>query len=120
MMIISDKNGIEVEKQCPMCGRFTKKILNTKATSQQITDYYYGRILIQDAFPDLSANEREFIKTGYCDKCQNILFAPPEDEDDDELDDEKKMECMNCDKEHAKECTETNCLYKKYLEEKGE
>ena len=114
-MIISDKNGIKVEKQCPMCGKFTKKILNTKATSQQITDYYYGRILIQDAFPDLSASEREFIKTGYCDKCQSILFAPPDEEDDE--DDE---ECMNCNKEHAKECTETNCMFKKYLEENGE
>lgn len=111
---------VEVTRQCPMCGDINIKVIEVDKQNWQ---HYccYGTKLIQEYFPDLSANEREFIKTGYCDKCQSILFAPPEDEeDDDELDDEKKMECMNCDKEHAKECTETNCLYKKYLEEKGE
>lgn len=110
--------GIKFGHNCPMCGKYFEKTLNV--TREQMHRYYNREDLIQNIFPDLTPSEREFIKTGYCDECQNILFAPPEEEDDDELDDEKKMECMNCDKEHAKECTEMNCLYRKYLEEKGE
>lgn len=110
---------VELTRQCPMCGKINTKEFEVNKDSW--THYCcYGTKPIQKYFPDLTPSEREFIKTGYCDECQNILFAPPEEEDDDELDDEKKMECMNCDKEHAKQCTETNCLYRKYLEENGE
>lgn len=105
---------VEVTRQCPMCGKINTKEFEVNEDSW--THYCcYGTKLIQEYFPDLSASEREFIKTGYCDNCQNILFAAPEDEDDE--DDE---ECMNCNKEHAKECTETNCMFKKYLKENGE
>jgi hypothetical protein len=112
--------GIKFGHNCPMCGKYFEKELNV--TREQMQRYYNREDLIQNILPDLTPNEREFIKTGYCDKCQDILFAShwDDDDDDEEDDDEKKMECMNCDKEHAKECTETNCLYRKYLEEKGE
>jgi hypothetical protein len=33
-------------------------------TNQQLSEYYNGWRKIQDIFPDLSADEREFIKTG--------------------------------------------------------
>jgi hypothetical protein len=36
--------------------------------------------LIQDIFPDLSAEEREFIKTGYTSEDWDAMFPPEEDE----------------------------------------
>jgi len=33
-------------------------------TPVQITQYAMGNTLIQDVFPDLTSDEREFIKTG--------------------------------------------------------
>ncbi len=105
---------VEITRQCPMCGKINT---NEMEVDEKNWQHFccYGTKLIQEYFPDLSPSEREFIKTGYCDDCQSILFAPPDEEDDE--DDE---ECMNCNKEHAKECKETNCMFKKYLEEKGE
>lgn len=100
---------IKLEKQCPMCGKINTKELEVNKDSW--THYCcYRTYLIQEYFPNLTPSEREFIKTGYCDNCQNILFSSPED-------DEK---CMDCNEEYAKKCTETNCMFKKYLEEKGE
>lgn len=116
----SKKIQISIPRQCPMCGKVNRKEMEVDASAWNHFCCYNSKP-IQEYFPELSASEREFLKTGYCDKCQDILFAPFDEEDDEEEDDdEKKMECMNCDKEHAKQCTETNCLYRKYLEEKGE
>jgi hypothetical protein len=39
-----------------------------------------GRVLIQNAFPKLTAEQREFILTGYTPEDWEILF-PPEDDD---------------------------------------
>lgn len=42
--------------------------------------------LIQEAFPELSPAEREQLKLGYHPKCWDELFAPFDEEDEDELD----------------------------------
>tara|TARA_R110000868_G_scaffold103681_5_gene285347 strand:+ start:2354 stop:2563 length:210 start_codon:yes stop_codon:yes gene_type:complete len=38
--------------------------MEMNVTSEQISHYEAGGILLQDAFPQLNADEREFIKTG--------------------------------------------------------
>lgn len=67
-----------ITRFCSMCGQKTERELDI--TSSQISAYQSG-VLIQDAFPNLDADDREFIKTGYCKKCIDVLFAPMEDEE---------------------------------------
>ena len=67
-----------ITRTCPMCGNTTKKDL--KITSEQINRYESTYDLIQNVFPNLTGAEREFYKTGYCDKCQDILFSCPWDD----------------------------------------
>ena len=62
-----------ITRFCPMCGQKTERELDI--TGSQISAYQSG-VLIQDAFPNLDADDREFIKTGYCQKCMDVLFAP--------------------------------------------
>lgn len=40
------------------------RTLDLPITADQVTAYYQHGVLLQDAFPNLSADEREFIKTG--------------------------------------------------------
>ena len=62
---------MEISRKCPMCGQITE-INIADELENSITRYMLGIGYIQDI--PLSANEREFIKTGFCMKCQDILF----------------------------------------------
>jgi len=44
-------------------------------TEEQLNAYYNGGLLLQDAFPHLSAGEREFIKTGVTDEEWKAAFG---------------------------------------------
>ena len=66
-----------VKKECPMCGHqhFVKL---TEVEYEQYKKYIvYGR-LIQDTLPDTNPTVREFLKTGYCPGCQELLFGKSE------------------------------------------
>ena len=65
-----------VLRLCPMCGRVISKDLNI--TENQLLKYENSMDLIQNIFPNLSIKEREFIKTGYCYECQDVLFGEEE------------------------------------------
>ena len=45
-------------------------------TQEQLDKYYAGGILLQEAFPNLSPSEREFIKTGVTDQEWEEVFGP--------------------------------------------
>lgn len=62
------------ENKCPWCGR-------TYTWEVPARDYakWFGGMLVQDAFPTLSATEREYFLTGYCKDCQKKLFGEEED-----------------------------------------
>lgn len=63
-----------IKRTCPMCGRTTGlKEDETMAAEHRHYAMYGGRI--QDELTDFDAFEREFIKTGYCPKCQETLFG---------------------------------------------
>ena len=64
-----------IHRQCPMCGKG-----QTKEVDMDAYNVWRSGTLIQKAFPNLPVVEREFIMTGYCEKCQAIVFAPPPDE----------------------------------------
>ena len=63
-----------VYKVCPMCGKQHK--LNLTCSEYLDFDFKYPhRIPIQEIFPNMSKMEREFLQTGYCPKCQELLFS---------------------------------------------
>ena len=57
-------------KTCPMCNKEYSIELNDKGYKK----YKRGEGFVQDLFPELDAFEREFVKSGYCSKCQEMLF----------------------------------------------
>ena len=73
---------VPVQRTCPLCHKTEVR----KYPEDGIKMYQRGA-LIQDAFPDADASEREWFMTGFCDTRQDIIFAEP-DEDLDELDEE--------------------------------
>lgn len=68
---------IDVKFKCPMCG---KEHYLRDISLEKFLKYQNGEGLVQDIFPELSASNREKLITGYCEKCQGILFAGPEEE----------------------------------------
>ena len=75
---------MKIYRRCPMCGQ-AKNIEVADELESAIARYESGIGYVQDI--PLPASEREFIKTGYCFDCQDILFAPPEEEDEYEYED---------------------------------
>ena len=62
-----------ITKKCPMCHEtFFMKI--TKEEEKQIIDYVAYGGSIQDKISLLDKFGREFVKTGYCPNCQEMLF----------------------------------------------
>lgn len=53
-------------------------------TEEQLRAYYDGGMLIQNAMPDVSADDREFIMTGITPKEWDTVMGEPEDEGDDD------------------------------------
>ena len=55
--------------KCPFCGRESEVMV-------KIDEYlaYEEGAMAQDAFPNLSAEEREMIISGICIKCQKNIF----------------------------------------------
>jgi hypothetical protein len=64
-------------KKCPECGR-----QDTYQVSEESVRKYEAGAHIQDAFPELNADQREQFQTGYCGPCFDRLFAPTDDEEE--------------------------------------
>ena len=62
-------NVIYVGRVCPFCGNYHRVVVKEE-------DYwaYEDGELIQNAFPYLTADEREIIKTGICPDCWDNMF----------------------------------------------
>ena len=72
-------NKIELTRKSDFTGKINSVVLNT--TEKQIDDYFEGKGYIQTIFPDLSAEEREFIKTGCTpDEWKNIFGEEEQEE----------------------------------------
>lgn len=69
---------MKISRLCPLCGTINTYDLNV--TERQLNAYENRFDLIQNIFPNLSASEREFIKTGYCMSCQEMLFSCDEED----------------------------------------
>lgn len=62
---------------CPMCQR--ESVVTVPAERYRA---WQRGMFIQDAFPELSADERELLMTGYHPECWDEDFAGDEDGDD--------------------------------------
>ena len=60
--------------------------LELDVTIEQIAAYHSKTYLLQDAFPNLDADEREFMKTGITSEEWNDMFGDCDDEDEGEPD----------------------------------
>lgn len=67
-----------INTTCPICGKITPVQIRRVADYK---DYMLNGKHAQDAFPYLSAEEREMLISGVCGACWNNLFA---DEEEDE------------------------------------
>jgi hypothetical protein len=70
MMICSNGRNRTFELTCSHCGATHSLLVN----SEDIIKYQAGA-LVQDAFPYLSAGERELIISRTCDSCWTNLFG---------------------------------------------
>jgi hypothetical protein len=52
-----------------------ERTMDLPVTQEQLDNYYIKGALLQNAFPNLSPSDREFIKTGITDEEWNELFA---------------------------------------------
>lgn len=65
---------------CMVCGKTSEMEVDSLALHRWQTQGW----LIQTAFPDMPAPEREQLKTGTHEMCWNQMFADEEDDEDDE------------------------------------
>lgn len=67
-----------VTRCSPMTGKVNSMDLDV--TAEQMLNWKDHRMLIQDAMPQLSLDEREFVKTGFTPEDWARMFPPSEDE----------------------------------------
>lgn len=72
---------MEITRICPMCGGITAIAVSDEA-AEAIKRYMKGYGYVQDI--PLPASEREFVKTGFCLTCQEVLFGEEDEEEDDD------------------------------------
>ena len=70
--------NLTVANRCPMCGK-----VHTVNVNDVDFQRWQAGVSIQNAFPYLSAEEKEIIMTGICPKCWNSMFLIEEEEDED-------------------------------------
>ena len=63
---------------CPFCGRANEVEVN----EMDYLDWQDGK-LAQDAFPYLSASDREMLISGICSSCWDGMFGTGEEEEED-------------------------------------
>jgi len=64
---------MKITRQSPISGETNE--INVDVTDEQIFVYLNGSKPIQEAFPNLTASEREFIKTGITEEEWKLLFG---------------------------------------------
>lgn len=69
--------NVEITTTCPICGKQSKHLVDEDAYA----DWKSRKKLIQDAFPQMSADEREELKTGICKKCWDSMFSDDQEDD---------------------------------------
>lgn len=91
--------------RCPFCGKDNR----VDATPFEMEGYKkLGKLCIQDAMPNLSAEKREIIISGICLACQKKIFSSDESDCDDEENDEPDDADVDDSEEHEDDDDEEN------------
>lgn len=61
---------------CFVCG----KVSEVRVPTKQFFDKYCKGSAVQDAFPEMSVEDRELIVSGMCKECQKVYFADNNEE----------------------------------------
>ncbi len=75
---------IEIITECPICHELHTVIVKV----EDYFDWCNGKGTYE-AFPYLSANERELLITGVCPKCWDAMMPAEEDEDEEDEEEER-------------------------------
>lgn len=62
--------------ECPLCGHAT----SIGVSDEGLVKYFYEHKTVQEAFPELSASDRETILNGICKACQDEMDSLDEEE----------------------------------------
>lgn len=65
----SDDDIVILETICPFCKKPHRITVNYSEYAKGVTKYKDYGALIQDAFPNFTPSQREFLMTGICDSC---------------------------------------------------
>jgi hypothetical protein len=71
-MDIYEKHTFTVWKRCPICN--AKHYIKRKITDNQYIDYQFRVKPLQAIFPEMTKQDREFLKSGICKQCQKDIF----------------------------------------------
>ena len=71
-MDIYEKHTFTVWKNCPICGK--RHYIKRQVTDNQYIDYQIRMKPLQAIFPEMTKQDREFLKTGICKQCQKDIF----------------------------------------------
>lgn len=67
-------DDVAVNGPCHSCGE-RQSVIVSRVSLEKFRRGQYA----QDCFPDLSADQREFLISGICNKCWDEMFPPVED-----------------------------------------
>ena len=65
-----------LRRECPLCGCATLVVVSDEG----LVKYFYEHKKVQEAFPELSASDRETILSGICKDCQDKMDSLDEEE----------------------------------------
>ena len=83
-MAAPDEGHVTVLTRCPNgCGENVVVMTNSQFCEYEraVEDPAHAR-KIQDIFPDFTPEQREFLMTGLCHDCQEMVFGKPMEEDE--------------------------------------
>lgn len=72
-------NSVFIVGPCARCTREYKIFYPINKINEALMMYQEGK-LIQECFPDMNADSREFLISGICPECWKIIFPPENDE----------------------------------------
>ena len=78
---------MKIKTVCPICG----KVNYVEVPAEGFCKWQEEGMPIQFAMPELSANEREMLKTGICPTCWDKMWSEDTEEDEDEDFDEEDL-----------------------------
>ena len=74
-----NRKEITILTVCPICGHANEIAVN----EEDYFDWAFDGVLVQNAFPYLSANEREMLVSGICPTCWEKTFGDSDEEEED-------------------------------------